>query len=125
LPNGLAVVPLEKGLVRHPTHAAAQVCVVPYMFDPRPDETGKVTHRVTISGGDQLGLVARLSHVFAQNEANIVRLEARKLPDSEGGLYVTRFAVWIPPGRANMCLATVANTAGSLGLASHVEESAL
>ena len=117
--------PLEKGLVRLPTHVAAQVCVVPYMCDPRPDETGKVTHRVTISGSDQLGFVARLSHVFAQDGANIVRREARKLPDSEGGLYVTRFAVSIPPGRASMCLATVANTAGSLGLTSHVEESAL
>ena len=116
LPDGLTVEALEQGLLRLPTLAAAEVRVVPYRFDPWPDETGKVTHRVTISGGDQLGLVARLSHVFAQNEANIVRLEARKLPDSEGGLYVTRFAVWIPPGRANMCLATVANTAGSLGL---------
>ena len=125
LPDGLSIEVLEQGLMQLPTLAAAQVRVVPYMFDPWPDETGKVTHRVTISGGDQLSLVARLSHVFAQNEANIVRLEARKLPDSEGGLYVTRFAVWIPPGRANMCLATVANTAGSLGLTSHVEESAL
>jgi glycine cleavage system transcriptional repressor len=125
LPDGLTVEVLEQGLGQLPTLVAAQVRVVPYMFDPKPDETGKVTHRVTISGGDQLGLVARLSHVFAQNGANIVRLEARKLPDSEGGLYVTRFAVSIPPGRVSMCLATVANTAGSLGLTSQVEESAL
>jgi len=54
-----------------------------------------------------------------------VRLEARKLPDSEGGLYVTRFAVSIPPDRASFCLATVANTAGVLGLASHSEDSPL
>ena len=125
LPDGLTVEALEQGLVRLPTLAAAQVRVVPYMFDPRPDATGKVTHRVTISGGDQLGLVARLSHIFAQCGANIVRLEARKLPDSEGGLYVTRFAVAIPPGRANTCLATVVNTAGSLGLVTRIEESAL
>ena len=69
--------------------------------------------------------MARLSHVFAQYGANIVRLEARKLPAAEGGLYVTRFAVSIPPDRANACLATVGNTAGALGLASHVEDSAL
>ena len=54
-----------------------------------------------------------------------MRLEARKLPDSEGGLYVTRFAVSIPPDRTSLCLATVANTAGALGLASRVEEGAL
>jgi len=124
LPNGLALDALEQGLVRLPTLEAAQVRVVPYMFDPKLDETSHVSHRITISGGDQLGLVARLSHVFAQYGANIVRLEARKLPEAEGGLYVTRFAVSIPPGRASTCLATVANTAGALGLASHAEESA-
>jgi glycine cleavage system transcriptional repressor len=95
------------------------------MFEPKPGRTGDVTHRITISGGDQLGLVARLSHIFAQYGANIVRLEARKLQKAEGGLYVTRFAVSIPPDRANACLATVANTAGTLGLASHIEDSAL
>jgi glycine cleavage system transcriptional repressor len=124
LPSGLTLEALEQELVQLPSLAAAQVRVVPYMFDPRPDETGKVTHRITISGGDQLGLVARLSDVFAQHAANIVRLEARKLPEAEGGLYVTRFAVSIPPDRASPCLATVANTAGALGLASHAEESA-
>ena len=92
-----------------PSLASGQVRVVPYMFDPQPDETGKVTHRITISGGDQLGLVARLSDVFAQHAANIVRLEARKLPDSKGGLYVTRFAVSIPRDRASTCLATAAS----------------
>jgi hypothetical protein len=38
---------------------------------------------------------------------------------------MTRFAVSTPPERASRCLATVANTAGALGLASHVEESTL
>jgi glycine cleavage system transcriptional repressor len=125
LPSHLSVEILEQDLLRLPTLAAAQVRVVPYMFEPRPDQTGKVTHRITISGGDQLGLVARLSHVFAQYGSNIVRLEARKLPDADGGLYVTRFAVFIPPASASACLATVGNTAGSLGLASDVQESAL
>ena len=49
----------------------------------------------------------------------------RKLPDSEGGLYVTRFAVCIPAGQTDLCLATVSNTAGSLGLSCQVEESSL
>ncbi len=125
LPSELTLEALEQELVQLPSLASAQVRVVPYMFDPRPDETGKVTHRITISGGDQLGLVARLSHVFAQYQANIVRLEARKLPNAEGGLYVTRFAVAIPPDRTSACLATVGNTAGSLGLTSAVETSEL
>jgi glycine cleavage system transcriptional repressor len=125
LPDGLTAEELETGLGKLDVLAGAQVWVVPYSFDPEPGEAGRVTHRIAVSGGDQLGLVARLADVFAQYEANIVRLEARKLSDAEGGLYVTRFAVSIPPGPASLCLATVANTAGSLGLTSQVEESAL
>jgi hypothetical protein len=46
-----------------------------------------VTQRITICGGDQLGLVARLAEVFKQYEANIVRLEARKLSEA-GGVFM-------------------------------------
>jgi len=82
---------------------------------------GRITHRVEVSGGDQLGLIARLAEIFTHYGANIVRLEAQKLPDQEGGRYVTRFAVSLPPERAELCLAAVGNTAGSLGLASRAE----
>ena len=122
LPESLAVEELEAGLKALDVLDGAQVRVVPYSFDPQPGEAARVTHRIAVSGGDQLGLVARLADVFAQFGANIVRLEARKLSDTEGGLYVTRFAVSIPPDRADPCLATVANTAGTLGLDCRVEE---
>ena len=122
LPEGLAVETLETALKALDVLAGAQIRVVPYSFDPNPLETGRVTHRIAVSGGDQLGLVARLADVFAQYGANIVRLEARKLSPAEGGLYVTRFAVFIPPAHADLCLATVANTAGTLGLDCKVEE---
>ena len=59
---------------------------MPYSFDPNPTPAGHVTHRITISGGDQLGLVARLAEVFRQYHANIVRLEARKLSDERAAL---------------------------------------
>ena len=124
LPDEVLPQEIEAGLKRLPELDGAQIRVMPYAFDPNPTALARVTHRITIGGGDQLGLVARLSHVFAQHGANIVRLEARKLPEAEGGLYVTRFAVAIPPDRAALCLATVANTAGALGLASRAEESA-
>ncbi|HEX8165629.1 MAG TPA: amino acid-binding protein [Beijerinckiaceae bacterium] len=122
LPEGLAVEELEAGLKGLDILAEAQVRVVPYSFDPQPTAGARVTHRIAVSGGDQLGLVARLADVFAQYGSNIVRLEARKLAESEGGLYVTRFAVSIPPESADICLATVANTAGTLGLDCKVEE---
>lgn len=123
LPETVATAEIEAGLSSLPELEGAQIRVVPYAFDPQHNEMGRVTHRITISGGDQLGLVARLADVFGQYGANIVRLEARKLPPSEGGLYVTRFAVWLPPERAAACLATVTNTAGTLGLSSEITPS--
>lgn len=121
LPDGVSAEDLRAELALLPELAEAQLRVLPYGFDPRPGPMGRITHRVEVSGGDQLGLIARLSEIFTQNGANIVRLDAQKLPESEGGRYVTRFAVWLPRERAALCLAAVENTAGSLGLTSRVE----
>ena len=123
LPDEMTPQEIEAGLSALPELEGSQVRVVPYDFDPSPSPVGHITHRITVSGGDQLGLVARLAEVFRRYEANIVRLEARKLSDQEGGLYVTRFAVSIAPDQESACLATVTNTAGSLGLASEIERS--
>jgi glycine cleavage system transcriptional repressor len=125
LPTDLEAGDIERGLRQLPELEGSEVRAVPYAFDPSPGPAGSITHRITISGGDQLGLVARLAEVFKQYDANIVRLEARKLSDAEGGLYVTRFAVFIPDEQVNLCLATVSNTAGALGLDCDVEASTL
>jgi glycine cleavage system transcriptional repressor len=124
LPEDLTVKELELGLAEIPEIMGGEIRVVPFTFDPAPGPMGLITHRIEISGGDQLGLIARLSEIFTQYGANIVRLEAQKLPAADGDRYVTRFAVWLPPDRAEICLAAVANTAGSLGLASYAEQSA-
>ncbi|HYM01539.1 MAG TPA: amino acid-binding protein [Stellaceae bacterium] len=121
LPEGVTIDTLRRDLGRVPELAGAQIQVAPYGFDPLPGPMGKITHRIEVSGGDQLGLIARLSEIFTQNGANIVRLDAQKLPEAEGGRYVTRFSVWLPPERAALCLAAVDSTAGSLGLASRAE----
>ena len=121
LPDGLGVRELEAGLKRLEELGEAEIRVVPFAFDPQPGPMGRITHRVEISGGDQLGLIARLSEIFTQYGANIVRLEAQRIPEAGGDRYVTRFAVWIPADRAQTCLAAVDNTAGSLGLVSRAE----
>ncbi|WP_414471562.1 glycine cleavage system protein R [Microvirga sp. M2] len=125
LPAGLEADDIEAGLRQLPDLAGAEIRAIPYAFDPSPGPAGSITHRITISGGDQLGLVARLAEVFKQYDSNIVRLEARKLGSAEGGLYVTRFAVFIPESQVNLCLATVSNTAGALGLDCEVEAGTL
>lgn len=121
LPDSVTAEALHADLKEVPELSGAQIRVLPYGFDHNPGPMGKITHRVEVSGGDQLGLIARLSEIFTQNGANIVRLDAQKLPEGEGGQYITRFAVYLPPERAELCLAAVDNTAGSLGLTSRAE----
>lgn len=94
----------------------ARVSVEPLTLSPLQDEAGRITHRITVSGGDRPGLLARLSEVFIQFKASIVRLNAERIPDADGGRYVTRIAVSIPEASWDSCLATVGNTAGELGL---------
>jgi glycine cleavage system transcriptional repressor len=121
LPDGASAVGLEDGLSLVSELEGAEIRVVSYDFDPETGPMGRITHRIEVDGGDQLGLIARIAAIFAQFGANIVRLDAQKLPPADGGRFVTRFAVWLTPTRAESCLAAVANTAGSMGLASRVE----
>jgi len=74
------------------------------------------THMIECSGIDQPGLIARLSEIFIEYNANIVRLAASATDEKDARIYTTRFAVAIPPERAANCLATLANTAGSMRL---------
>ncbi|MBY0429571.1 MAG: amino acid-binding protein [Rhodospirillales bacterium] len=105
-----------------PELARSTVEVRPFRFDPASGSSGRVTHRIVLSGGDRPGLIARLSEVFVQFKANIVRLDAQRIPASEGGRYVTRFSVSIPERNEQSCLNTVANTAGELNLTCHWEQ---
>ena len=64
-----------------------------------------------------------MSEVFVQFRANIVRLNAERIDAPGGGSqYAVIFAVFLPEGSTRSCLATVANTAGSLALTCHWEE---
>jgi glycine cleavage system transcriptional repressor len=118
LPAGLQPLEVEGDLAAMPELSGATVTVRPFGLEPQHGPTGRITHRVVVSGGDRPGLIARLSEVFGEFKANIVRLDAQRLP--EQGLYVTRFAVSIPD-RVDACLNTVANTAGELNLSCKVE----
>jgi glycine cleavage system transcriptional repressor len=77
---------------------------------------GKITHVLTVGGGDRPGLIARLAEVFASFKVNIVRMDAQTLPGAGHGRYVTRFALSIPASAVKACTATVGNTAGEMGL---------
>ncbi|WP_412777164.1 glycine cleavage system protein R [Thalassospira lucentensis] len=80
------------------------------------------THMIECSGIDQPGLIARLSEIFIEYNANIVRLAASSTDEKDARIYTTRFAVAIAPERASNCLATLANTAGSMRLVFKFDE---
>jgi glycine cleavage system transcriptional repressor len=116
LPAHVGIAELEADLAALPELAGATVSVKPFGLDAQHGETAKITHVVTVGGGDRPGLIARLSEAFNQFGANIVRMDAQRVPVPGGSRYVTRFAVSIPPASASSCLNTVSNTAGELGL---------
>ncbi|OAN43935.1 amino acid-binding protein [Paramagnetospirillum marisnigri] len=118
IPADLSPAEVEADLGHLPELAGARVSVRGFELDASHGPLGRITHRVVVSGGDRPGLVARLSEVFGQFQANIVRMDAQRIP--EQGIYVTRFSVSIP-ARVEACLATVNNTAGELNLTCVVE----
>lgn len=119
LPDELTASELGDDLAALPELRNARLSVRPFEMETASGPAGRITHRVTLSGGDRPGLIARLSEVFGSFNANIVRMDAQRVP--EQGLYVTRFAVAIPE-RAEACLNTVANTAGELNLSCLTEQ---
>jgi glycine cleavage system transcriptional repressor len=118
LPDSVKPEEVEADLGRLSVLAGARISVRPFEMDSSHGPAGTITHRVVVSGGDRPGLVARLSEVFGEFQANIVRMDAQRLP--EQGIYVTRFSVCIP-SRAEACLTTIANTAEEMNLACSIE----
>ncbi|HIJ62091.1 MAG TPA: amino acid-binding protein [Rhodospirillaceae bacterium] len=122
IPDEISAEALKDSLSTLPDLADATVTVRAFSLAARQGPKANVTHLVSVSGGDRPGLIARLSEVFNQFDANIVRMDAQTVNDPDGSRYVTRFAVWIPAAGQTACLNTVANTAGELGLACACQE---
>jgi len=110
---------LRDDLSALPELTDATVTVSSFGLDAQHGPSAQITHVVSVSGGDRPGLIARLSEVFTQFKANIVRMDAQSMPDARGNRYVTRFAVNIPTASTDACMNTVANTAEELGLTCH------
>lgn len=111
---------LERELEALPELDGAEVNVSRFDLAAVHPASETITHMFTVSGGDSPGLMARLCEVFEQFGANIVRMNSERVPVSasqqDGNLYVITTAVAIPEGSAKTCIATIANTAGELGL---------
>jgi glycine cleavage system transcriptional repressor len=113
---------IEAALRTLPELRDADISVSPFTLPAVHGPSGQVNYRITVTGGDRPGLIARLSEVFVEFKANIVRLNAERVVVSDATRYAVIIAVYIPPESARSCLATVANTAGNLGLSCEWEE---
>lgn len=117
MPDHLSQEDIANELAALPETDGAEIEVLPYDRPTAHGPMGRVTHVITVSGGDQPGLIARISEVFVEFGANVVHLEATRDPGPEPeGHYTTRFSVALRQENANKCLATVANTAESMDL---------
>ena len=119
LPDSVTESDLDKELSRLPELAEAKITIAPFTLDPLQDPAGQITHRITLKGGDQPGLIARICEVFIEFKANIARLSTVKTFDGD---YVVRISVAIPEGSATACLATIANTAEGLHMSCRTRE---
>lgn len=103
--------------------AGARVEVSPFDFATSRGDTAKISHTVEITGGDRPGLVARISEVLMDYDANIVRMSSKRHVDADGQAhYRTRFAICVTDDRAAALEAALFNTAGSLRLSCELEK---
>jgi glycine cleavage system transcriptional repressor len=119
LPAGISLEYIERELADLPVLAQAEVKVAKFRFTPDRSDRASVTHIIEVDGGDRPGLIARLSEVLMNYDANVVRMNSTRLQQADGSnRYVTTFEVSIPALRVDGCLSAVHNTAGQLNLIS-------
>ena len=121
VPDRLSLKQIERDLGSIPDLENARVLVTSFDLGPVHGRSGHITHRIELAGLDRPGVIARLSEMFGQFGANIVRMNSERIPGEGHERYVTRFAVFIPERRADACLAAVANTAGELRMSFRYE----
>src|SRR5262245_11305825 len=124
IPDDISLGELESELRELPELEDAKLTVSPFSFQAHHASSGQITHRIELIGDDSPGLIARLSEVFGDYGANIVRLNSERIPGASGARYATRIAVSIPKDKEQACLATVANTAAQMSLSCRAEATA-
>jgi len=110
----LSVEELETHLQALPELDNANIKITPFDMASTHGANANITHKITLWGNDHPGLVARLTEVFIDFEANIVRLNAEKIPGEAEEQYLIHISAYIPESRATACLASISNTASSL-----------
>lgn len=123
VPDGLGLADLEAALAAMPMLAEARAAgmatltVSRFPLHTRQMPMARVTHRLALEGPDQPGIIARVTEILTEYEANIVRLNSERVGGTgPAEVYDLSIACWIDPARADTCLAALANTAQQLHL---------
>ncbi|MBA3582863.1 MAG: amino acid-binding protein [Gammaproteobacteria bacterium] len=100
--------------------ANAKIDIMPFRAAKTAVDSN-ITHWFYLEGADQPGLVARLTEVFGDYEANILQMDTRRLhanggEHSQDALYWIEVGVQIDAARSDACVATVENTAALLNM---------
>lgn len=116
LPADISIVNVDDELRSMPVLKGAELTVAPFTYRETHDQTAHITHRIEIMGDDSPGLIARLSEALRRMGANVVELNSESAPGASGARFELRMAIWVPPGKEAVCMATIANTAGQMNL---------
>jgi len=114
VPKSLEKQEIEEQLSDLKELQGADINVSLFELDSTHGSNANITHFILINGGDNPGLIARISEVFIEFGANIVRLNSERISGEKGDQYGIEIAVWIPAINSEACLATVSNTAATL-----------
>ena len=117
---------LEDSELKEQLHALseldkADIRIAPFMLETIQAESAKITHRILVEGGDNPGLVARLTEVFVEFNANIVRLNTNLIRQGNQSLYQIDIHVCIPDTSIPSCISIIENTASTLQMRCNIE----
>lgn len=121
IPDSLVEDDIKDQLAFLPELEAAEIRVTPFNLPVSHAATANITHRILIEGGDNPGLVARLTEVFVEFQANIVRLNTELILREPTNQYRIDIQVYIPEVSVSRCIAIIENTASTLQMRCHVE----
>lgn len=113
-PVPVAIGDIRERLGELPELADADITVEEFAIESTHGPSAQITHRIVMHGSDQPGLVARLSEVFMDYGANIVRMNAERGVDKGRPQYTIHFAAWVPDDRAESFIAALTNTASQM-----------
>lgn len=121
VPETLNESELKDQLFTLPELETADIRIAPFNLQNQHADSATITHRILVEGGDNPGLVARLTEVFVEFKANIVRLNTEVIPGDIHNQYRIDIHVNIPGPVAQTCLAIIENTAATLQMRCIVE----